>query len=122
MELLELGRRWHVRPKHLVATAIIGIVGGMVIGGWVFLSNAYSLGGETSIYGWGFDTKWWYFFSYNQDMAAATNQYLGQTKGAVETGVNPAWIAAGLSGLAAIVVTVLAWGAVISWTTSGGAR
>jgi len=106
MELLEMGKRWRVQPRHLVAVALLGILGGMLVGGWVFLSNAYSLGGETSRYGWAFDTKWWYFFSYNQDMAAATNTYLGTVANA-PAGLNPAWYAVGLAGLVSIVLTVL---------------
>jgi hypothetical protein len=107
LELLELGRRWQVTPRHLVMAAVIGIVGGMVIGGWVFLSNAYALGGETSRYGWAFDTKWWYFFSYNQDMTAATNEYLGQAAETTGTAVSPAWVAVGITALVTVLVTVL---------------
>ena len=79
MELLGLGRRWNVRPKHLVICATLGVVGGMVIGGWVFLSNAYALGGDASRYQWAFDSKFWYFFTYNQELGTATSRLLGQT-------------------------------------------
>jgi len=72
LELLGLGRRWHVRPRHLLYGALLGVLGGMLIGGWVFLSNAYAMGGDACRYGWAFDTKGWYFFSYNQDLNTAT--------------------------------------------------
>ncbi len=108
MELLEMGKRRRVQPRHLVYAALLGIVGGMVVGGWVFLSNAYALGGETSRYAWAFDTKWWYFFSYNQDMTAATNAYLGQTAApAAGGGVDPAWVAVGITAAVTVVLTVL---------------
>jgi hypothetical protein len=108
MELLGLGRRWNVRPKHLVICAMLGAVGGMLIGGWVFLSNAYALSGDASRYQWAFDNKWWYFFQYNQEMGTATSRLLGQSATAgASTGFDPAWIAFGGSAALAMVVTIL---------------
>ncbi len=106
MELLEYGRRWRVRPSHLWMAALLGAVGGMLIGGWVFLSNAYSLGGETLRYGWAFDSKWWYFFPYNQDMNAATLDMLG-TGAPKPEGLDPAWIAFGAASLMSIILATL---------------
>jgi len=106
MELLGLGRRWNARPWHLVAFAFMAGIGAMIIGAWVFLSNAYALGGETLRYGWAFDTKWWYFFAYNQDMTIANNNYLGATAGKTVSTFNPAWIASG--GSAAVVMILAA--------------
>ncbi|MGI6495406.1 MAG: DUF6785 family protein [Kiritimatiellia bacterium] len=106
MELLEYGRRWRVRPSHLWMAALLGAVGGMVVGGWVFLSNAYALGGETLRYAWAFDSKWWYFFPYNQDMNAATLDMLG-TGAPKPEGLDPAWIAFGAAGLVSIVLATL---------------
>ncbi len=106
MELIEYGRRWRVQPSHLWMAALLGAVGGMVVGGWVFLSNAYALGGETLRYQWAFDTKWWYFFPYNQDMNQATLDVLG--KGATKVaGLDAAWWAFGAAGLVAILLAVL---------------
>jgi hypothetical protein len=108
MELLGLGKRWNVRPWHLVACATLGVVGGMAIGGWVFLSNAYAMGGHTSRYQWAFDTKWWYFFPYNQEMGDATSRFLGQAAARKDaSGLDPSWIAVGAASLVAVVVTVL---------------
>lgn len=106
MELLGIGKRWNVRPRDLVWCSILGVVGGMVVGGWVFLSNAYALGGDNmSRYQWAFDTKWWYFFPYNLDMAAANNRMLGEQ--AAQAGANPAWTAFGVSAGIAVVLTLL---------------
>ncbi|MCX5659876.1 MAG: hypothetical protein NTW19_09160 [Planctomycetota bacterium] len=77
LEMLELGRRWRVRPSHVVVSCFLGALGGMVVGGWVFLSNAYVLGGETMRYEWAFATKSWYFFVYNQQLQDATAQMPG---------------------------------------------
>lgn len=106
MEWLELGHRARVPPVQLVAATLLGVVGGMVVGGWVFLSNAYALGGDTLTYQWSFSTKSWYFFDFNLELSAATNRYLGH--GPAEAGwLTPAWVAAGLAGLATIAVAVV---------------
>jgi len=107
MELIEIGRRWQVPLRHLVFFAVLGVLGGMIAGGWVFLANAYALGGYSLRYQWAFDTKWWYFFSFNQELTQATNQHLGQATGAARTGLDPAWIAAGLAALATVAVATL---------------
>lgn len=43
---LEIGRRWRVRPSHVAAATAMGILGGIFIGGWFFLSSIYSVGAE----------------------------------------------------------------------------
>ncbi len=106
MELLGLGKRWNVTPRHLVWCVVLGVLGGMLIGGWVFLSNAYAMGGDNSRYQWAFDTKWWYFFSYNQDLSDANNRMLGQAVTAAGGG-DHSWLAMGLSAGVAVVLTVL---------------
>ena len=106
LEFLELGRRWQVKPRQIMWVSIGAVLGGMILGGWVFLSNGYALGGETMRYRWAFDTKLWYFFSYNQDMNMATRGYLGQDA-ATAQGMNPAWIAVGLTGLLTAAVSIL---------------
>ena len=89
LELAELGRRFQVKPRHLLYTCLLGLGGGLVIGGWVFLSNAYSLGGDTVSYKWAFDTKSWYFNQYNVSINEATGQLLGQHTAHAETGISP---------------------------------
>lgn len=106
MELLGLGQRWNVRPRDLVLCALLGVLGGMVIGGWVFLSNAYAMGADSlSHYQWAFDSKWWYFFPYNLDMTAANNRLLGAQ--AAQAGSNPAWTAFGVSAGVAVLLALL---------------
>jgi hypothetical protein len=104
LELIEIGRRWNVRPRDLFWTGVTALVGGMIIGGWIFLSNAYAMGGSTHPYGWSYDTKTWYFFSFDQAMNTATNTFLGKT---VDPGAfDPSWIA---MGLAAVITMILTW-------------
>ncbi len=43
-ELVALGHRLKVRQGDLVGAGVLGIVGGLVIGGWIYLSGAYSVG------------------------------------------------------------------------------
>jgi len=105
MELLGLGRRWQVTPRHLVGCVLLGVLGGMLIGGWVFLSNAYALGGDASRYQWAFETKWWYFFNYNQDLTAANNRMLGQAAAAGAS--DPSGMAMILAGVVAMALTLL---------------
>ncbi len=46
VEFLELARRYGLRRWHVPATLILAIVGGVVIGGWFFLSAHYSVGSD----------------------------------------------------------------------------
>jgi len=73
LELLELGRRWRVRPRHLALTCLLGAVGGFVFGGWAFLSNAYAMGGQSLRMTWAFSPVVSSFFSLNQWLTEATN-------------------------------------------------
>ncbi len=69
LELAEIGRRFEIRGRHLLMTAVLGILGGMLIGGWVFLSNSYGLGGATLRYNWAYETKPWAYSEFNAEMA-----------------------------------------------------
>jgi hypothetical protein len=84
-ELIELGRRVRVVPRHVLYIALLGVLGGMFFGGWVFLSNAYSVGGETVRYNWAFEYKPWYYFVYNTEMVGATRKYIGEQQAAPGT-------------------------------------
>jgi hypothetical protein len=107
LELVELGQRWSVRPRHIMTAAVLGALGGMIIGGWVFLSNSYALGGETTRYGWAYDAKPWYFFSYNQEVASATNRFLGNAGGESAHSIDPQWYAMGYAALGTVFITVM---------------
>lgn len=71
LELMELGRAYRMKPGHIVGVILLGLAGGMIIGGWVFLGNAYAHGGEAMKYAWAFEEKPWYFRDFNADLAAA---------------------------------------------------
>jgi len=44
MEFVALGHRLQMRRRDILAAVGLGIVGGMAIGGWVYLSGAYAVG------------------------------------------------------------------------------
>ena len=46
LELIEVGRRFRLPPRHVVYTAALGILGGLVLGGWIHLSMGYAIGGD----------------------------------------------------------------------------
>lgn len=48
LEFLHLGRRNRVRPRHLFYVSLLSITGGLLIGGWGYLSTLYSMG-ETGV-------------------------------------------------------------------------
>ena len=80
-----------------------------MIGGWVFLSNGYALGGDSSRYRWAFDTKLWWFTVFNTEMTFTNQQIFGDT-GVVATASNTFdWRILGYiySGVITIVLVVL---------------
>jgi hypothetical protein len=81
LELIQVGRRLRVRPRHITYALLLGLFGGIVIGGWVLLSNAYAQGADTIRYQWAFDSKDWFFGGFKRDLANATTvlQNPGQT-------------------------------------------
>ena len=104
MELLEYGRRYRVVPRHLVYTAIIGALGGLFIGGWVFLSNSYSVGGETIRYQWAFNQDW-FFTAYKMQLARANTELI--QGGAAAGGITPSTYGYLYGGVITVVLTVL---------------
>jgi hypothetical protein len=72
LEIIELGRRYGIQPRHILYTALLGIVGGILIGGWSFLSTSYALGGDNLRYFWAYDAKAWYFADFNRALATAS--------------------------------------------------
>ena len=71
LELIELGRTYRIKRSHIVGVLILGLLGGLIIGGWVFLGNAYANGAETMKYSWAFIEKPWYFRDFNSQLVAA---------------------------------------------------
>ncbi len=105
VELLEMGRQQRVVPRHLFYAMLAGVLGGIFIGGWVFLSNAYAFGGSNMKFSWAFDPKAYYLFVMNADLVAAARDAGGAE--AVRTGVRPATWAYLYGGAGVLVLSVL---------------
>jgi hypothetical protein len=108
VEMLEYGRRYGVVPRHLVYTCIIGILGGLFVGGWVFLANAYAIGGNNIQYQWAFQ-QGWFFRGYMSQLGETTSQFLLRESGQeiAAAGIKPATWAYGLAALVTAVIAVL---------------
>ncbi len=107
LETLEMGRQYKVIPRHLLYTCLLGVAGGMLVGGWVFLSNAYALGGDTARYTWAFETKFWYLNPYNAAMKEATATFLGEQTGSAPAGLTPETWAYLFAGAVTLALTLL---------------
>ena len=114
MELLEYGRRYRVVPRHLLVTSMLGALGGLFIGGWVFLSNSYSIGGENIRYQWSYNQDWFYA-AYKIQLAtadselAASQSVAGAADAAVAAagGIEPSTWAYVYGGVITVVLAVL---------------
>lgn len=107
VELLEMGRQYQVKPRHLFYAMLAGVIGGMVIGGWVFLSNAYAWGGDSMKYSWAFEQKSWYFFGLNQDLTLAAQNLNADGAAAAQSGVSPATWAYVYGAIGTVILAVL---------------
>lgn len=45
-EMIELGRKARVVPRHMVYVIVLGVLGAWMVGGWYSLSNSYTSGSE----------------------------------------------------------------------------
>jgi len=89
-DFLEYARRYNIRRGDVMLTLLLGALGGLFIGGWVFLSNAYAYGGLTMRYQWAFN-QGWFFGSYKIQLAQATSVLLRAQAGAeAASGMEPA--------------------------------
>ncbi len=68
LEVMELGRRYGVRPRHILGLCLIAMVGGLLIGGWSFLSMSYAVGGNTMQYDWPYIPKNYYLRPLYQEL------------------------------------------------------
>ena len=80
-ELIEVGRRMRVRPRSLIATCVLGLLGGLFIGGWVFLSNAYAFGGDNIRYQWPFNGLDWFLSGFRTELNITTARWLAGAEG-----------------------------------------
>ena len=104
-EMIEIGHRMRIRPRHIVYTCLVGAIGGLLIGGLVFLSNGYAAGAE-SLRGSGFYNSYgWYVTRIRAPLSLATQQWLGQADAAPAT--NWGRVSMAFSGCAMVVLALL---------------
>lgn len=61
VEMMELGRHFKVRQRDIALALTIGLVGGLLIGGYTFMSWTYGMGADNFSYSWPFTQGSWYF-------------------------------------------------------------
>ena len=64
LEFVELARRAQIPSRHVFYTLAFGVVGGMLIGGWFFLSSLYGIGSNNTGFTYWFTTRPWEFYPY----------------------------------------------------------
>ena len=75
-ELIETGRRLRIRPRHILMTCLVGILGGLFIGGWSFLTHGYADGADNIRGAWLYNSYGWFVNSFREPLARATNDWL----------------------------------------------
>lgn len=107
-EAIEIGRRMRIKPRHIIYTCLLGLAGGLFIGGWVFLSNAYTYGGDNIKFQWAFNGLNWYLQSYRTTLGNATSEWLNESA-QVATGGGADWGTRmmGISGGIMVILAVL---------------
>jgi hypothetical protein len=88
MEIMEIGRRTGLVKRHVLYTIILGVLGGMLAGGWAFLSYSYSQrGAMESPYWWAYRSKSTYFFGdFRTDVTEANQKLLEDGDGGEDAG------------------------------------
>lgn len=71
LELIEIAKRERLPAWSTAILTAIGIGGGFLIGGWVFLTTIYGLGSDHLPFQWAFDPKMWYFGKYQSAVVMA---------------------------------------------------
>ncbi len=113
-EMIELGRKARVVPRHMVYVIVLGVLGAWMLGGWYSLSNSYTSGSEAGGMGRaGSGNKTHWFRTYGSyikdaDQKAIPQEAAGETESAKRSGgIRPqTWATAYGAGTVA-TVTVL---------------
>jgi len=113
IELVQLGRSFAVRPRHIIGSCLLGVLGGVLIGGWVFLSGAYAVGGDNYDNPEPFLTRGTYVTFYRAELARSTmvktapQQAGGASMKGPERKVDPALYAMASAGILTTAAAVL---------------
>lgn len=80
-EVIQVGKRLGIQPRSIIYTCLLGLVGGLFIGGWVFLSNAYAYGGDNIRFQWAFNGLDFFLTQFRSDLNVSTTQWLREADG-----------------------------------------
>jgi len=103
-EYMEVSRRMKVPLGQMLGASAIGVFGGILIGGLVFLLVAYHFGAVALVNTWSLSPKLWYFTEFNAEMARAAAQAQGSAPGGVDVA---SWIAIGYGAGGTILIALL---------------
>ncbi len=106
-EMLEVGRRMRIQPRHIAYTCLVGLFGGLFVGGWAFLSNGYAAGAENLRLHYFYDGYVWFVTRIRAPLTQATAQWLREDAGIMIKTVNWGRRAMVFSGVTMAVLTVL---------------
>jgi len=104
-EYMEMSRRMKVPLRQMLGASAIGVFGGILIGGLVFLLVAYHFGAVALVNTWSLSPKLWYYTEFNAEMARAAAQAQGSAGSGVDTAAS--WIAVGYGAGGTILIAVL---------------
>jgi hypothetical protein len=92
VELLEVGRRFGIRPVELGVVAVLGVLLAVVVGGWVYLTTLYGFGASRLPVAGDFGDKIGAFKTFNAELSAAQSALdgAGQAGAAAATEENRA--------------------------------
>ncbi|MBQ6924616.1 MAG: hypothetical protein IJQ73_08245 [Kiritimatiellae bacterium] len=106
-EMIEIGHRLRIKPRHIAYTCLVGALGGLLIGGLVFLSNGYAAGANT-LRGNGFyDSYGWFVTRIRTPLTLATTQWLNPESAASAPATNWGRVAMASSGVTMAVLAIL---------------
>jgi hypothetical protein len=79
LELVEFGRRLRLPRRHILYTCVLGVLGGILIGGWVFLSSTNGLGADYAGNQTIFRAERQAFKTYSSELTTATQHMAEQS-------------------------------------------
>lgn len=103
VEALELGRRFSLRTSHVAFGTILGVVLGIVVGGWVYLTAVYGFGANKFADAGQFGERLGAFRTFNAELAAAQSSPAEATSAADHA----RYLALGFGGVLTAAVTLL---------------
>ena len=108
-EIIQIGKRMKIQPRHIIYTCLLGLAGGLFIGGWVFLSNAYTYGGDNIKFQWAFNGLNWFMNGFRTTLNQATVDWTRQMADAGNTVSSADWGTRSMvfSGAIMVILTLL---------------